>query len=82
MKFGELSGAAGVDTENIRYYENIGLFSVPSSHPNGHRDYGTAHVESLADVARLLAFTSTTGEDCSDINQLIDEQIKRVRATC
>lgn len=93
MKIGELSNATGVDTENIRYYEKIGLLPAPSRHPNGYRDYGAEHVESLAfvrhcraldiplaDVARLLAFTSATGEDCGDINQLIDGQIKRVRA--
>jgi len=93
MKIGELSSATGVDTETIRYYEKIGLLSPPARHSNGYRDYNDAHVESLAfvrhcraldiplaDVERLLSFTSTTGEDCGDINQLIDEQIKRVRA--
>src|SRR5256885_1576529 len=34
----------------------------------------------LADVRRLLNFTSRPDEDCADINRLVDEQIARVRA--
>ncbi len=34
----------------------------------------------LADVGRLLDFTSSVAAGCGDIVQLIDEQIQRVRA--
>lgn len=93
MKIGELSRATGVDTDTIRYYEKIDLLAPPARHANGYRAYGPEHVASLsfvrhcraldiplADVLRLLAFSSTAGEDCGDINQLVDEQIQRVRA--
>ena len=31
----------------------------------------------LADIKRLLDFTTLPNEDCADINQLVDEQIAR-----
>lgn len=93
MKIGELSSATGVDTDTIRFYEKSGILQSPSRQSNGYRAYGAEHVESLAfvkhcraldiplaDVGRLLNFTSSVAEDCGDINQLIDQQIKRVRA--
>lgn len=93
MKIGELSRATGVDTDTIRFYERSGILQSPVRRSNGYRAYAAEHVESLAfirhcraldiplpEVGRLLSFTSSTAEDCGDINQLIDEQIKRVRA--
>lgn len=93
MKIGELSGATGVDTDTIRFYEKSGLLPPPARHANGYRDYGPEHVDRLAfvrhcraldiplaDVGRLLSFTYRPSEDCGDINGLIDSQIARVRA--
>ena len=93
MKIGELSSTTGVDTDTIRFYEKSGLLQSPARQSNGYRAYGPEHMESLAfirhcraldiplvEVGHLLSFTSSAAEDCGDINQLIDEQIKRVRA--
>lgn len=93
MKIGDLSRATGVDVGTIRYYERAGLLAAPERQPNGYRAYGQAHLEGLSfvrhcraldiplsDIKRLLDFTTAPQQDCADINQLVDEQIDRVRA--
>lgn len=93
MKIGEISQATGVDVETIRYYEKSGLLPAPARQANGYRAYGQAHLERLAfvrhcraldlplaEVKRLLDFVDQPGEDCGDIDQLIDGQLARVRA--
>lgn len=37
MRIGELSTAAGVDIETIRYYEKVGLMPAPERGANGYR---------------------------------------------
>lgn len=93
MKIGELGRATGVDVETIRYYEKSGLLPEPARQTNGYRVYDAAHLErlafirhcraldmSLAAIARLLAFAAQPKSECGDINDLIDEQLVRVRA--
>ena len=92
MLIRELSGTAGVPVETIRYYEKAGLLPAPPRQPNGYRQYGAPHRERLAfirhcrelgmplaDIQRLLDFAERPGDDCGDINRLVDEQIARVR---
>lgn len=93
MRIGELGQATGVDIETIRYYEKIGLLTLPERQPNGYRAYGNLQLErlafirhcraldmSLADVKQLLDFVENPDSDCNDVNRLIDEQRARVRA--
>ena len=93
MRIGELGAATGVDIETIRYYEKTGLLGAPERLINGYRSYSKAHLErlsfirhcraldiSLADIARLAEFMSHPSADCGDINNLIDQQINKVRA--
>jgi len=93
MRIGELGKATGVDVETIRYYEKAGLLDEPQRLANGYRSYGTAHLErlsfirhcraldiSIADITRLVAFMGHPGADCGNINNLIDQQISKVRA--
>ncbi|MET3105813.1 Cd(II)/Pb(II)-responsive transcriptional regulator [Oxalobacteraceae bacterium GrIS 1.18] len=93
MRIGELGQATGVDVETIRYYEKTGLLAEPERLANGYRSYSKAHLErlsfirhcraldiSLADISRLVVFMSQPSTDCGDINDLIDQQINKVRA--
>jgi Cd(II)/Pb(II)-responsive transcriptional regulator len=93
MRISELASKTGVEVETIRYYEKEGLLPAASRQDNGYRIYTMAHLEqlsfirhcraldiSLADVKRLLQFSTEPAEDCADINQLIDTQIAKVRA--
>lgn len=92
MRIGELSTAAGVDVETIRYYEKVGLMPAPGRGANGYRSYSSkqlAHLVfirhcraldiGLADIRRLLEFSNHPDASCDDINLLIDEQLERVR---
>lgn len=93
MKIGELAQAIGVDVETIRYYEKSGLLPPPARESNGYRRYGPPHLDRLAfvrhcraldmplaDVKRLLDFLVHPGGDCADVDGLVDEQLRRVRA--
>lgn len=93
MKIGDLSHATGVDVGTIRFYERTGLLAPPARQPNGYRAYGPQHLEGLsfvrhcraldiplADIKKLLDFTDSSQDDCADVDQLVDEQIARVRA--
>lgn len=93
MRIGELAKATGVDVETIRYYEKAGLLPEPARESNGYRAYGVDHLERLAfvrhcraldmpleAVRRLLEFVARPEAGCGDINELIDDQLGRVRA--
>lgn len=93
MRIGELGKATGLDVETIRYYEKEGLLPAPGRQSNGYRAYSAAHLERLAfirhcraldmplaEIKRLLDFASRPKADCHDIDQLIDQQLARVRA--
>lgn len=93
MLISALGQATGVDVETIRFYEKCGLLPEPERSSNGYRRYTTAHVErlsfirhcraldiSLDDIRRLLGFVKQPKADCGDIDQLIDEQLAKVRA--
>jgi Cd(II)/Pb(II)-responsive transcriptional regulator len=93
MQIKQLASATGVDIETIRYYEKQGLLPEPARKENGYRDYDTTHLErlsfirhcralemSLSQVAVLLGFVDQPGEDCEDVNLLVDQQLAKVRA--
>ncbi|CAG1008948.1 Mercuric resistance operon regulatory protein [Burkholderiales bacterium] len=93
MRIGELSRITGVDIETIRYYEKLGLMPRPDRSPNGYRSYRPEHLERLSfirhcraldvpliEIGQLLDFVARPAADCGDIDQLIDQQLTRVRA--
>ena len=92
MRIGELAQSAGTEVDTVRYYEKAGLLPPPPRTDNGYREYGERHLEALAfirhcraldmplaDIKRLLDFVTHPDADCSDINQLVDDQLTRVR---
>lgn len=93
MQIKELSQATGVDVETIRFYEKQGLLPPPARRDNGYRNYAESHLERLSfirhcraldmplsDVARLLSFLDEPEVHCGDVNDLVDQQLARVRA--
>ena len=93
MRIKELAQATGVDVETIRYYEKQSLLPAPARQDNGYRDYTDAHLEQLAfirhcralemplaDIRRLLSALDAPGKPHPDVDQLVQEQIERVRA--
>jgi Cd(II)/Pb(II)-responsive transcriptional regulator len=93
MRIGELAAATGVEPETIRYYEREELLAPPQRQANGYRNYGKQQLERLAfirhcraldiplaDIRQLINFLDQPGEDCGDIDRLIEAQLVRVRA--
>lgn len=93
MKIGELGGKIGVDVETIRYYERKGLLSPPARSANGYREYGSRHAERLAfirhcraldmsldEIEVLLSFVESPRRNCADVDNLVDDQLARLRA--
>jgi Cd(II)/Pb(II)-responsive transcriptional regulator len=93
MRIGELSTAAEVDVETIRYYEKVGLMPAPERGANGYRSYSSGQLAQLvfirhcraldiglADIRRLLEVSDQPSANCGDINLLIDRQLERVRS--
>ena len=93
MQIKELAKATGVEVETIRYYEKQGLLAEPARRDNGYREYEAPHLEQLsfirhcraldmplADVSRLLEFLDSPAEHCGDVDQLVEDQLVKVRA--
>ncbi|WP_234265880.1 Cd(II)/Pb(II)-responsive transcriptional regulator [Hydrogenophaga sp. NFH-34] len=93
MQIKQLAAATGVDVETIRYYEKQGLLPAPARRDNGYREYEAHHLERLsfvrhcraldmplAEIARLLGFVDDPGSHCDGVDDLIGEQLARVRA--
>ena len=93
MQIGELARQTGCAVDTIRYYEKQGLLPEPARQDNGYRDYASTHLERLAfirhcralemplaDIRRLLSALDAPGKPHADVDQLVQEQIERVRA--
>jgi Cd(II)/Pb(II)-responsive transcriptional regulator len=93
MKIGELAAAAGTQIETIRYYEREGLLPEPERSGGNYRIYGQAHADRLSfirhcraldmnldEVRVLLRFKDAPGENCGEVNALLDEHIGHVAA--
>lgn len=93
MQIKELSRATGVDVETIRFYEKEGLLPAPARLDNGYRNYAQPHLERLsfirhcraldiplADVKRLLGLVDDPQGHGLHVDELVDEQLSRVRA--
>ena len=93
MKIGELANLTNTQVETIRYYEREGLIPAPSRQANGYRTYGQTHLEKLAfirhcraldmpltDIRLLADFVDHPRRDCTDVDHVVEEQLKRVKA--
>lgn len=91
MKIGDLSTASSTPIETIRFYEREGLLPAPGRTQGNFRVYEAPHLErlqfirycrgldmSLDEVRALLRFKDAPGEDCGDVNALLDEHISHV----
>ncbi|MBS0308793.1 MAG: Cd(II)/Pb(II)-responsive transcriptional regulator [Proteobacteria bacterium] len=91
LKIGDLSRCTGCQVETIRFYEQEGLLPAPARSQGNYRLYGDAHVErlqfirhcrslnmTLDDVRTLLQWRDAPNENCSEVNVMLDQQIKRV----
>lgn len=77
MTRGVLATKAGVNSETIRYYEQVSLLPQPARSPGGHRIYGGEGLRRLRFIrrARELGFSLN---QIRDLLNLVDEE----RLTC
>ncbi len=91
MQIGDLSRAAGVHVETIRYYERIGVLPKPARQMNGRRTYAERDAERLGfirhardlgfdldDVRTLLALQERPEASCEDATRIAKAQLQAV----
>jgi Cd(II)/Pb(II)-responsive transcriptional regulator len=91
LKIGKLSRLTGTPVETIRYYEREGLLLETMRSQGNYRLYTDADVErlqfirhcrsldmTLDEIRSLLRFRDMPGENCSEVNALLDEHIGHV----
>lgn len=93
MQIGDLSRAAGVNIETIRYYERIGVLPRPIRQVNGRRTYAEEDARrlgfirhardlgfDLADVRTLLALQEQPEASCEDASRIAQAQLEAVES--
>lgn len=92
MKIGEISKKTGLTIDAIRFYEKSGLIKRPLRSEAGYRDFSSdavaaiefiAHCRSLdipiIEIKKLLNVRSGTAKSCRQANEVIDEQLTKLR---
>lgn len=92
MKIGEVSKAAAIPVETIRYYEKIGLVPAPEREASGYRSYRQHHLDRLLFIRRcrnldmaqdeireLIRLADQPDADCSEVDALLARHLSHVR---
>ena len=93
MKIGELSKKTGLTVDSIRFYEKSGLIRPPVRTEGGYREFNddvvaaiefVSHCRSLdipiPEIKKLLNVRSGSAKSCKEANEVIDEQLTKLRA--
>lgn len=88
MRIGELASECDCSVETIRYYEKIGLLSMPDRAENGYRTYTDSQLKSLRFVLRcrrvgltqdeirqLVSIEMNSSAMCDEVNKLLTEHM-------
>jgi len=67
VRISQLAESAGVPTSTVRYYERVGLMSVPARTASGYRDYA----DDAAARLRFITRARRMGLSCDQITELI-----------
>jgi len=91
MRIGELAKATVTKAETIRYYEREGILPAADRTTGNYRDYSNEHLATLSFVRRarglgfsmsqvkeLLTLSDNDDKSCSDVDQLVRQQLKEV----
>ncbi|MBJ91644.1 MAG: MerR family transcriptional regulator [Alteromonadaceae bacterium] len=94
MKISELATKTRVPAKTIRYYETAGLLSTPLREANGYRCYSTDDIDTLIfirrcrelnipidEIKQLVAVQRKPEASCDTVDNIIAEQLARVRQT-
>lgn len=93
LKIGELAERTDCQVETIRYYEKEGLLPAPARSEGNYRLYGDMHIDRLTfirhcrsldmtldEIRTLLQFRDAPGQNCGEVNALLDAHIGHVAA--
>ncbi|MBA3597769.1 MAG: Cd(II)/Pb(II)-responsive transcriptional regulator [Methylibium sp.] len=91
MKIGELAKATRTPVETIRYYERERMLPPAPRSDGNYRIYAAVHAERLAfvrhcrsldmtldEIRLLLRLKDAPGDDCGEVDALLDEHIGHV----
>jgi MerR family transcriptional regulator, repressor of the yfmOP operon len=68
LRIGDVAKLAGTTPRTIRYYEEIGLLSVPAGRePGAHRSYDAGDVERLTELLRLKELLGVSLEELKEL---------------
>jgi DNA-binding transcriptional MerR regulator len=67
VRISQLADSAGVPTSTVRYYERVGLMTVPARTASGYRDYA----DDAAARLRFITRARRMGLSCDQITALI-----------
>tara|TARA_R110002111_G_scaffold148251_4_gene215384 strand:- start:4645 stop:5031 length:387 start_codon:yes stop_codon:yes gene_type:complete len=92
MRIGELASECGCSVETIRYYEKIGLLSVPERAENGYRTYTDNQLKWLQfilrcrriglsqdEIRQLVNIDTKASSKCDEVNELLAEHLTSLR---
>lgn len=68
LRSGQVSAAAGVNVQTLRYYERRGLLEEPARTPGGHRLYPAESV----DVLRVIKAAQRLGFTLDEVADLVE----------
>ena len=91
LSIGDLAKATGAKVVTIRYYEQIGLLSVPRRTEGNYRTYSHDHVRELQFIRRcrnlgftlgqirdLVRLSSQENRDCAEVNRITAEHLVEI----
>src|SRR6266851_5438808 len=90
MTIGRLAGRAGVHIETVRYYQHLGLMSMPARPAGSIRRYGPDAVHRLRFIKRAqelgfsldevrLLLKLSAGEHCAETRTLAERKVSDLR---
>ncbi|MDE2000135.1 MAG: Cd(II)/Pb(II)-responsive transcriptional regulator [Burkholderiales bacterium] len=92
MKIGELARKSGASAKTIRFYEEQGLLGEAARTESNYREYASADLDrlqfvlqcrsldlGLQEIKRLLSLRSTPDANCGEVDELLDEHIRKVQ---
>lgn len=92
MRIGELSKKTGLSIDAIRFYEKSGLINGADRTEAGYREFSADAVATLlfishcrgldiplTEIKKLLRVRSGNAKSCREANEVIDEQLTKLR---
>ncbi|MES2720856.1 MAG: MerR family transcriptional regulator [Pseudomonadota bacterium] len=92
MKISALAKATATNTQTLRYYERVGLLTLPMRCANGYRSYAPQAIQqvtfirhcreldmSLSDIEQVMLLAEQPDADCNQLNILLQTHLDQVR---